>query len=130
MIRCPKCGADNMIGAIFCRTCGERLNLDEIRPEQELAKQKQPAKLQTVIVRLVSLAIFLTVAAAIGMILWPNPGAVTGEVDQAAKKRLAAQWRIMTKGRWPRPHQFQFNSDQVTAVVNELLGLTDNAAGN
>ncbi len=123
MIRCPKCGADNMIGAIFCRTCGERLNLDEIRPEQELAKQKQPAKVQTIITRLVTLVIFLVIAGIIGMILLPNPGGVKGEIDAAAQKRLTAQWQIMTKGHWRRPHKFQFNSDEVTAAANQVLGL-------
>ena len=33
MIKCPKCEADNQIGAIFCRGCGEKLELDEIKPE-------------------------------------------------------------------------------------------------
>ena len=33
MIKCPKCDADNQIGAIFCRGCGEKLNLDDIQPD-------------------------------------------------------------------------------------------------
>ncbi|OVE77713.1 hypothetical protein BVX99_01900 [bacterium F16] len=33
MIRCPKCEAENQIGAIFCRGCGEKLELDELKPD-------------------------------------------------------------------------------------------------
>ena len=34
MINCPKCGADNLLNAIFCRTCGEKLNLEELKPTE------------------------------------------------------------------------------------------------
>ncbi len=33
MLNCPKCGADNLLNAIFCRTCGEKLDLNELKPE-------------------------------------------------------------------------------------------------
>ncbi|GEM_PF-4267237 len=33
MLRCPKCGTDNLLSAVFCRGCGERMNLDEIKPD-------------------------------------------------------------------------------------------------
>lgn len=45
MLRCPKCSTDNLLSAVFCRGCGERLNLDEIKPDNfsELGdKNKDP----------------------------------------------------------------------------------------
>ncbi|NQZ69551.1 MAG: hypothetical protein HRT89_15945, partial [Lentisphaeria bacterium] len=41
MIVCPKCKADNQIGAIFCRGCGEKLNLDELDPADMQAQAKK-----------------------------------------------------------------------------------------
>ena len=33
MIVCPKCQTDNQVGAIFCRGCHEKLNLEDLNPE-------------------------------------------------------------------------------------------------
>ncbi|MBR4125648.1 MAG: zinc ribbon domain-containing protein [Victivallales bacterium] len=51
MLRCPKCGTDNMLTAIFCRGCGERLNLDEIRPDDfaNIGTKKQDNTMQNII---------------------------------------------------------------------------------
>ena len=32
-LRCPKCGVDNLLTAIFCRGCGEKLDLNEMKPD-------------------------------------------------------------------------------------------------
>ena len=33
MVVCPKCRADNQIGAIFCRECGDKLEIEEVALE-------------------------------------------------------------------------------------------------
>lgn len=33
MLKCPKCGTDNLLTAVFCRGCGERIPLDELKPD-------------------------------------------------------------------------------------------------
>ena len=40
MIKCQKCGFENQLGAIFCRQCGGKLELDALRPEVK-DKKKQ-----------------------------------------------------------------------------------------
>ena len=43
-IKCSKCGFENQMGAIFCRQCGEKINMDEISPESlEKGKSKENA---------------------------------------------------------------------------------------
>ena len=32
-LKCPKCGVDNLLTAIFCRGCGEKLDLNEMKPD-------------------------------------------------------------------------------------------------
>jgi uncharacterized membrane protein YvbJ len=39
MIKCPKCGSDNLLNAIFCRGCGEKLDLSELKPDSFLEKK-------------------------------------------------------------------------------------------
>jgi len=70
MIKCAKCGFENQMGAIFCRQCGEKINMDEISPESiEQGKKKDQAK-QAVAkairwtVRILVLLVILGVAAA------------------------------------------------------------------
>ena len=33
LVKCANCGHDNQLGAIFCRNCGDKLNIEEMRPE-------------------------------------------------------------------------------------------------
>lgn len=33
MVKCPECGHDNQLGAIFCHNCGAKLNIEELTPE-------------------------------------------------------------------------------------------------
>ena len=33
MLRCPNCGTDNMLNAIFCRGCGQKIDLNAVKPE-------------------------------------------------------------------------------------------------
>jgi len=40
MIKCQKCGFENQLGAIFCRQCGGKLDLEELRPDVK-DKKKQ-----------------------------------------------------------------------------------------
>ncbi len=39
-IKCKSCGYENQIGDVFCRKCGEELELDHIDPEQMKKKRK------------------------------------------------------------------------------------------
>jgi hypothetical protein len=38
MLPCPKCGFENELGRIFCHQCGNKLELDKIKPPSEGAK--------------------------------------------------------------------------------------------
>ena len=43
MIKCQKCGFENQMGSIFCRECGEKLNMDAIDPnklQKDVDKEK------------------------------------------------------------------------------------------
>ena len=91
MLRCPKCGTDNMLTAIFCRACGERLNLDEIRPDDfaNIGPKKQDNTMQNIIGGSIIGAI-----AVIFLIGWmfPAGGMIkTSEDEQSEWKGKAAK---------------------------------------
>lgn len=65
MLRCPKCGTDNLLNAVFCRGCGDRLNLDEIKPDNfaDLGEKKSAdigKNLIAIVIVAVLLAAFFT----------------------------------------------------------------------
>ena len=33
MLKCPNCGTDNMLTAIFCRGCGQKIDLNAVKPD-------------------------------------------------------------------------------------------------
>jgi hypothetical protein len=121
MINCPKCGAENMIGAIFCRTCHAKLNLDELSPDAfdeppEPASKKAARLLQRVLV----LGIVLVLGGVLVALFWPVKAGLPAAADEAAAAR--AQRMVKSSGR------FSFKSAEATAAVDAVLGLP--AAGS
>lgn len=87
MLRCPKCGTDNLLSAVFCRGCGERMNLDEIRPDDfaDLGTKKDSTTMQNIVGGIIIGV--LVVGFAVGF-CFPSCGALsTSEEGQSAAKR-------------------------------------------
>jgi len=138
MINCPECGADNLIGAIFCRSCGARLNLDDLKPD-EIIDEKPDGMAKRVFRiagRLVVLVIFLLLLLVVGALFAPAPGNVTGaEVTGADLKKVQGRYLVLMGARRARASAYTFTSAEVTALANTLLDLqiptsdTEDAAG-
>ncbi|NOY80428.1 MAG: zinc ribbon domain-containing protein [Kiritimatiellaeota bacterium] len=122
MIHCQECGADNMVGAIFCRSCGAKLNLNEIRPETEMKKQASVTKnLKTVVGRIVALVVLVALGGILAGLLLPAPGSVVGQLDDREMQRAVARARQMFATR--RQRAFTFSSEEITALANKLFRL-------
>ena len=67
MLICPKCGYDNELGRIFCHSCGDKLDLSNIKPATATEKKLRQAKRATtsVVRRCVELAIVGVVVLSI-----------------------------------------------------------------
>lgn len=116
MLRCPKCGTDNMLTAIFCRGCGERLNLDEIRPDDfaNIAPKKQDNTKQNIIggAIIAFLAVFFLID-----VMFPSCGKIAtteDDVKAATDKAVAALFSDQRGA-------LTFEDKDVTALVNETL---------
>lgn len=99
MIKCTKCGFENQMGAIFCRGCGEKINMNDLNPEALAEKKKEQEKAEgkgkhTVrnIVGVVILLLVLAVAAGIFVPTGLRPLAEIAEADkalQSAENKIA-----------------------------------------
>ena len=124
MINCPKCGADNMIGAIFCRTCGAKLNIDELRPESfaEMEKVGVAQRIGKILGRVAILIVLLGLVGVLITLFLPARNLITGDLSEKDVAALKAKYQRMQQ---PSRKQFRFTftSTEATALVNDLLGL-------
>ena len=98
MMQCPNCQTGNRLGAIFCRSCGTKLELDEITthtfeqvtgivPKDKMDKKKRVRRIIVNVLRLVFLA-----AIVYGVYL----AVQRPEVEQPdTSGRLASQFKTM-----------------------------------
>ncbi len=84
MIKCSNCGHENLLGAIFCRNCGEKLDIDRMHPELE--KKGPSGGLGGIIRRLVGLLVFLGLVGVIVMMFIPKKGQLGALGDDAKKE--------------------------------------------
>jgi len=121
MVPCQQCGADNMLGAIFCRNCGTRLNLDNIRPKT-INQTKRPvfANAAGLVWRLL---VVVLLAGACGVLvalfLTPPHGFQPAAADEKAQDVARRQVDAIRKGRGP----FAFDAGQLTTLANAGFGL-------
>jgi ribosomal protein L40E len=69
LVKCPECGHENQLGAIFCRNCGTKLNIEELRPT---VKDKESGfKIGSFIRKLVALVILLALVGILAGLFVP-----------------------------------------------------------
>jgi hypothetical protein len=131
MINCPKCGNDNMIGAIFCRSCGDKLNLNEISPDVfDAPKVPASVKLIKILQRLLLLVFLVAVVALVTGLFLPVTIAFKGDLEQGALDVSQRKYAALQNPSAKTPNQIPFSSDEATAVVSQSLGLPGTGTGN
>ncbi len=129
MINCPKCNAENMVGAIFCRTCGGRLNLDELRPESFNEAQDSVGKRVGIMVS--RIATLVVVFAFVGIVVaaFLPPGDVIDSQSQFKSSELdhSLAWLMHPTRQY---YRFKFTSEKATAMANQALDLDIDGSDN
>ncbi len=127
MIPCGKCGADNLIGAIFCRSCGEKLDLDSISPATVSQKNESIGRNIGGIIRRVigGLVLVVVVGYLVGLFL-PAPGAAKGEFDDAESKKLQGVYTNLFRNTGGT--KYSLDANQVTWLANHATGLDKKSA--
>lgn len=127
MLQCPKCGTDNLLNAIFCRGCGEKLELDNLKPEAFEVKTHTKAQKIMRMVNII-LGILLTLAVlviAVGA-LFPVSGRITAAelTDQAQKSYKT----LLIRNRSSR--SVTFTNEEATALVNQQFSTYSGGKGS
>lgn len=131
MIRCPKCDAENQIGSIFCRSCGERLNLDELRPE-EIAKHSRQSGVKTAALiagRAVKLVILLALILSLVGLFVP-PRQAMGDYEGGREKYRSARMKVAALRRGAgRGTRFALSAAEINALADAEGGFADEEFG-
>jgi hypothetical protein len=84
-IKCSKCGAENRLGQLFCRECGDKLDLSQAKHAGRGSGGGRGVSSVALVVRLV---IFVALLTVLGLLCWgvPSPGAAPSENGATAVK--------------------------------------------
>ncbi len=101
MIKCQKCGFENQMGSIFCRECGEKLDMDAIDPnklQKDVNKEKNIKRAKKRIKEAISTGVgLLLVAAFIGTVFY-NGGLRKYEEPAANDAAVRQKFNNATNG--------------------------------
>ncbi len=131
MFKCSKCGASNEMGNLFCRTCGERLDMqaveDEIKRSQQGFSKARIKKAAGIGRKLMSLLLLLLFVAILVGLFIPAKLRVN-EADLSAADRDNALKKLTvlsTQAQQLRGVEikYKFTSAELTLAANRLLGL-------
>ena len=129
MIKCQKCGFENQMGSIFCRECGEKLNMDAIDPnklQKDVNKEKNLKLAKKRIKEAISTGFGLLVVVAFLAVVFYNGGlrkyeepAVT-EASANQKYTAAVSGTSVGKVKYTYPELTRMFNAKVVTPMSEL----------
>lgn len=130
MIKCSHCGAKNQTGTIFCSSCGNRLDMEDVE-RQVIEGQKgihAPSVKKTVRIvrRVVSIALLLLVLYVLVGFFLPVPIRVEKEISGTTRSEAIQRFNTLVSRVPTVPGQefkYRFSSEEATAVANWICDL-------
>jgi hypothetical protein len=109
-----------MAGAVFCRTCGEKMNFDNLRPE-DFTPPEGVKGTSSVLVRMFGVTILLLFILAPVLCLLPVSGdGASAPVEEKQLDDVRRRLRLVLKVK--REQEITFTQDEINAIANPLLG--------
>ncbi len=128
LLKCNKCGHENQLGAIFCRECGEKLDVDKMRPKVENKKSRAP--IGDIIRNIVAIAVILGIVMILVLMFFPEGGSPYA-LDKEDKQKTDTKFQsVMDKiGGETGEDEYIFTPDEVTYLFNNKLTKTETEEG-
>ena len=120
MIKCSECGHENQLGAIFCRECGVKLDVETLRPE--VKDSKRSISVAGLIRNVIGVGLLVVVVGVLGLMFYPAnivmPSLGQDEQNTAKTKFKALLARVDEKY---GDDKYTFSPAEVTYLLNNAL---------
>lgn len=128
LLKCKECGFENQLGAIFCRDCGVKLDVETMRPEVKEYKPK--FAVGDLVKNLLAIAVLGALILMLVMMFYPEHG-VSAELDAAdiEKTDIKFQSLINKIAGEPEEDTYIFTPDEVTYLYNNKLTESGEGSG-
>ena len=125
LLKCNECGFENQLGAIFCRECGAKLDVEKMRPQ--VKEKKIKISFGNLARNLLAIAVLGAVAFGFAMMFYPEQVPVV-DLDEAAQEQadLKLQALIDKIGGGDGEDAYVFSADEVTYLYNNKLVESEN----
>jgi len=122
MLPCQKCGYNNELGRIFCHQCGQKLDLDAIRPASRGGKSLKPKGKNLAVKwirRAVEMMVLLVLLYAVHLLLEvvPEPAKPSETETVAADKKWLALEKLVGRR---QPSQVEISPAEAKAFLAAL----------
>jgi hypothetical protein len=122
LIKCPKCGFENQLGGIFCRNCGEKLDIERIRPR--IADKSGGFNFFGIARKLIGLILFVAVVGVLVAMFIPGniaeyPTLTDTPAQNAAKEKIKNL--IARVDEQIGDEKYTFTSEEATFVYNDTF---------
>ncbi len=124
MLVCPKCNTENRIGTIFCRDCGEKLDVADMRAQK---RSERGGGRGRKLIRLVVSLVILGVIAYVAIALFTPVETIVGTVPPDRAETVWRNYRrVVEETPGVSGEQFVLNSAEATALFNRILAFDKN----
>lgn len=120
LIKCLNCNHDNQLGAIFCRNCGQKLDIESVHPE--LADRKKTGVFK-ILRKIITMVLFIAVLGILAGFFVPygfkKYETITDEAQTKASDKYDEMiFRIDGVG---RKKEFSFSLPELTYLFNNVI---------
>ena len=124
MIKCSECGHENQLGAIFCRECGVKLDVEALRPE--IKDSKHSTNVVGLIRNIIGVALLVVVVGALGLMFYPASIVMPslGEEEQKAAEAKLKALLVRVDEKYG-DDKYTFSPAEVTYLLNNALTKKD-----
>lgn len=120
IIKCPECSHENQLGAIFCRNCGAKLEIDKMAPE--VKDRSGPGVFKIIRRTIISLVVLVLIGLLAGVFIprsAPAYGAFGEEEMKNLKKKCDELFKYV-EGKGKR-RTYVFTPKEATLAFNNYL---------
>ena len=122
MIKCQKCGFENQMGSIFCRECGEKLDMDAIDPnklQKDVNKEKNIKLAKKRIKEAISSGIALIIVLAFLAVVFYNGG--LRKYEEPSVSEASARQKYNAAISRTEPGKVKYSYPEVNRMFKDMV---------